>query len=178
MVDTLSPFAVLVHLPTSLKMVTILLSLLSTCYLLTFFCTPTPSRVLKKTAGYRIPNLPLLLPHSTLEPSKYTFEVYSFKYSIIWMSIFCLIVLTEVYESFTHPLSYLLVCGTLSLPYLLYPFFTSSPYASKAILYLTIYSFIGNYFYTHYFYTVLKAQYTFIGVRFNNVPIGESTVHK
>ncbi|GMI01080.1 hypothetical protein TrLO_g496 [Triparma laevis f. longispina] len=88
------------------------------------------------------------------------------------MSIFCLIVLTKVYESFTHPLSYLLVCGTLSLPYLLYPFFTSSPYASKAILYLTIYSFIGNYFYTHYFYTILKAQYTFIGVRFNNVPIG------
>ncbi|GMH94362.1 hypothetical protein TrST_g2697 [Triparma strigata] len=95
------------------------------------------------------------------------------------MSLFFLIIATSLYETFTHPYSYLLVCSSISLPFLIYPFISSShyntpppTYAHKAILYLTIYSYIGNYFYTHYFYTILKAEYTFIGVRFNNVPLG------
>lgn len=33
-------------------------------------------------------------------------------------------------------------------------------YAFKATVWLAIYSHIGNYWYTHYFYTVLRAKYT------------------
>jgi len=44
-------------------------------------------------------------------------------------------------------------------------------YATKANLWIATYSFIGNYWYTHYFYSVLKAQYTMPAHRLNNVPI-------
>jgi len=74
--------------------------------------------------------------------------------------------------------------GGLALPLLLQPFiypsFERSPdskriwrdrYCTKANLWIAIYSFIGNYWYTHYFYSVLKAEYTMPATRFNNVPI-------
>ena len=85
----------------------------------------------------------------------------------------------QIYESFVGPYDYLLCCGTLSIPYLLSPLHLTNhtplraSYATKAILWLSVYSFIGNWFYTHYFYAVLKAEYTFPGVRINDVPIGE-----
>lgn len=44
-------------------------------------------------------------------------------------------------------------------------------YSTKATLYLITYSFIGNYWYTHYFYSVLKAKYTMPSHRLNDVPI-------
>jgi cycloeucalenol cycloisomerase len=44
-------------------------------------------------------------------------------------------------------------------------------YATKANVWLAVYSFIGNYWYTHYFYSVLKAEYTMPATRLNNVPI-------
>jgi cycloeucalenol cycloisomerase len=67
--------------------------------------------------------------------------------------------------------TYMLVCCGLCVPLFLFPFSPwaspsdrSTPfiqrYAVKATVWLGIYSFIGNYWYTHYFYTVLKAQYT------------------
>ena len=39
----------------------------------------------------------------------------------------------------------------------------------KANVWIAIFSFIGNYFWTHYFYTVLGAKYTFPSWRLNNV---------
>jgi len=39
----------------------------------------------------------------------------------------------------------------------------------KANLWIAIFSFIGNYFWTHYFYEVLGASYTFPSWRLNNV---------
>ena len=85
----------------------------------------------------------------------------------------------------------MIVCGGLALPLLLQPFVypqgsTSTNetiinpdvnrpwyqrYSTKATLYLLTYSFNGNYWYTHYFYSVLKARYTMPSHRFNNVPI-------
>lgn len=44
-------------------------------------------------------------------------------------------------------------------------------YSIKVNLYLLTYSFIGNYWYTHYFYSILTAKYTMPSHRFNNVPI-------
>ncbi|KDD75955.1 hypothetical protein H632_c419p1 [Helicosporidium sp. ATCC 50920] len=44
-------------------------------------------------------------------------------------------------------------------------------YWFKANVWIAIYSFIGNYFWTHYFYTLLGASYTFTAHRLNDVPI-------
>ncbi|GBG89110.1 hypothetical protein CBR_g48821 [Chara braunii] len=41
----------------------------------------------------------------------------------------------------------------------------------KANIWIAIFSFNVNYFFTHYFYTVLGARYTFPSWRLNNVPI-------
>lgn len=95
-----------------------------------------------------------------------------------------MVVVTEVYEQF-DAWSYLLLCGGLALPFLLQPIVfptagSDSPdakrnpldrYSFKANLWLATYSFIGNYWYTHYFYCVLKADYTMPSHRLNNVPI-------
>ena len=44
-------------------------------------------------------------------------------------------------------------------------------YILKANVWIAIFSFIGNYWYTHYFYVVLRANYTFDAHRLNDVPI-------
>eukprot|EP00958_Prasinococcus_capsulatus_P001897 scaffold175_cov414-Prasinococcus_capsulatus_cf.AAC.5 len=44
-------------------------------------------------------------------------------------------------------------------------------YILKANLWIAIFGFIGNYWYTHYFYHVLKAKYTLEVHRLNDVPI-------
>jgi hypothetical protein len=46
----------------------------------------------------------------------------------------------------------------------------SSRYIVKANAWIAIFSFVGNYWYTHYFYRVLKADYTFDAHRLNDVP--------
>eukprot|EP00518_Triparma_eleuthera_P012631 CAMPEP_0182480040 /NCGR_PEP_ID=MMETSP1319-20130603/35174_1 /TAXON_ID=172717 /ORGANISM="Bolidomonas pacifica, Strain RCC208" /LENGTH=275 /DNA_ID=CAMNT_0024681505 /DNA_START=23 /DNA_END=847 /DNA_ORIENTATION=+ len=155
---------------------TILGGISSLCYGLTYLQTPaSPPPSARRALGF----LPLRLPDPEKEPSKYHFEVYCVRYSVVWMAIFGCIVAFQIYESFLGPYDYLLCCGILSLPNLLSPLFLAShtphptaSYASKATVYLAVYSFIGNYFYTHYFYAVLKAEYTFPGVRLNDVPIG------
>ena len=134
--------------------------------------------------------IPILLPSIQTQPSKYYYEVYNWYYTIIWIAIFGYIVISQCYENFTA-YSYLIVCGGLALPLLLQPFVypqgssatttviinpdINRPwhqrYSTKATLYLLTYSFIGNYWYTHYFYSVLKARYTMPSHRFNNVPI-------
>jgi hypothetical protein len=40
---------------------------------------------------------------------------------------------------------------------------------SQANVWIAIFSYIGNYFWTHYFYTLLGASYTFKSFRLNNV---------
>lgn len=61
----------------------------------------------------------------------------------------------------------MVVCVGLCLPLFAYPFLRSTSqqplaqrYAVKATVWLAIYSHIGNYWYTHYFYDVLKATYS------------------
>lgn len=125
------------------------------------------------------------LPSLQTEPSKRAYELFVVTYTPIWIGAFAVIVATGIYENFTA-WSYLLVCGGLALPFLLQPILLptagfDSPdarrpllqrYAFKANVWLAVYSFIGNYWYTHYFYSVLQAAYTMPSVhRLNNVPI-------
>jgi len=124
------------------------------------------------------------LPDAVTQPSKRAYELYAMHYSPLWIFSFGVIVACNLYEVFTK-WTYLVVCGGLSLPFLLQPFLCPSAmhdspdagrlwaarYSTKANLWLSVYSFIGNYWYTHYFYSVLKAQYSMPAHRLNNVPI-------
>eukprot|EP01126_Amoeba_proteus_P058416 TRINITY_DN7534_c0_g1_i2.p1 TRINITY_DN7534_c0_g1~~TRINITY_DN7534_c0_g1_i2.p1 ORF type:complete len:149 (+),score=4.36 TRINITY_DN7534_c0_g1_i2:80-526(+) len=48
----------------------------------------------------------------------------------------------------------------------------SRRYVTKAYLWIAIFNFIGNYFWTHYFFVCLGARYTFpITITLNGVPV-------
>jgi cycloeucalenol cycloisomerase len=124
------------------------------------------------------------LPSMEKQPSKRAYELYVASYTPVWIFCFAIIIAFQLYEQFTA-ITYLQVCGGLALPLLLQPLIFptagfQSPdakrpflerYALKANIWLAVYSFIGNYWYTHYFYSVLKAAYTMPSHRLNNVPI-------
>ncbi len=100
------------------------------------------------------------------------------------MGIFGMIVVFQLYETWTAT-EYNLYLLLLALPCVLQPVFVPSAffqspdasrslterYATKANVWLAVYTFIGNYWYTHYFYSVLKASYSMPATRLNNVPI-------
>lgn len=173
--------------------------------------TPRPHRQKSTTAALLLDALrammPLRLPDPHSEPSRYCYEVFAWRYTIVWIGIFGYIVIFQCYEQFTA-WGYFGVCGGLALPLMLQPalypracappvvgtakkndgeeeeeeaiMVVSNPdarrpfhmrYSTKATLYLITYSFIGNYWYTHYFYSVLKAEYTMPAHRWNDVPI-------
>ena len=131
-----------------------------------------------------------MLPDPTTEPSKRAYEIFALSYTPVWIFAFGCIVAFGLYENFDN-WSYMKVCVGLSLPFLLQPivlpsggeFFStnySSPdtkrplferYSFKANVWIAVYSFIGNYWYTHYFYSVLRAKYTMPAHRLNNVPL-------
>jgi len=117
-----------------------------------------------------------LLPCPITQPSKRTYEIYALHYTPIWIAVFAVVVLFEVYEKL-DAWGYDVLCVSLALPFLCHPFTTSldrpiiERYSFKANVWLLIYSFIGNYWYTHYFYSVLKAKYTMPAHRLNDVPI-------
>ena len=94
--------------------------------------------------------------------------------------MFGVVIVFQMYEKFDAN-SYMKLCVSLALPFLLQPFVYPLPaesalpfylrYSFKANLWIAIFSFIGNYWYTHYFYNVLQARYTFPAHRLNDVPI-------
>jgi cycloeucalenol cycloisomerase len=124
------------------------------------------------------------LPDEKTENSKRAYELFVAYYTPVWIVAFAVIVAFQLYEDFT-PNMYVIVCGGLALPFLLqpvlWPGFCQSPDASRALferysfkanVWLAVYSFIGNYWYTHYFYSVLQAAYTMPNAhRLNNVPL-------
>jgi len=113
---------------------------------------------------------------------KRSYEVWVLQYSVVWMGSFAVIIAAQLYESF-DAVSYFVVCGGLALPLALQPFIfpfakakeESRPvglsHALRAQLWIAIFGFIGNYWYTHYFYCVLRARYTMPSWRLNGVPI-------
>jgi cycloeucalenol cycloisomerase len=129
-------------------------------------------------------NISTFLPLESTEPSKRAYELFTAIYAPFWIICFVVIVAMKFYEDFTAWSLLKLMVG-LDLPLLLQPILLPSAgfnspdakrpllerYALKANVWLIVYSFIGNYWYTHYFYSVLKAKYTMPAHRFNDVPI-------
>ncbi|CAL9040510.1 unnamed protein product [Musa banksii] len=113
-------------------------------------------------------------------PSKRWGEVFFLLYTPFWLTI-CLgiIVPYRLYERFTE-LEYLIIGLVSSVPAFLIPLLIMGKadsckcwrdrYWVKANLWIIIFSYVGNYFWTHYFFTVLGASYTFPSWRMNNVP--------
>eukprot|EP00466_Bigelowiella_natans_P007735 jgi/Bigna1/53084/estExt_Genewise1Plus.C_150109 len=121
------------------------------------------------------------LPCPETNPSKRKWELFSLHYGIFWISIFAVIIGGELYAWFDR-IHYMVVCVGLAAPLLLQPFIFPSitgeahvpwhgRYSVKANLWIGIFSFIGNYWYTHYFYNVLEAHYTMPSWDLNGVPI-------
>lgn len=127
---------------------------------------------------------PSFLPDPRTQPSKYAYERFVALYTPVWIGAFGIIVVFQLYEQFDAFL-YNTILLALALPFVLQPLLYPScgfkspdaqrglwdRYATKANVWIAVYSFIGNYWYTHYFYSVLKAEYTMPATRLNNVPI-------
>lgn len=114
-------------------------------------------------------------------PSKRFGEKVVLIYTPLWMLCLAAIVKTRWYEAF-GPHDYIGVGVAFLLPILLLPLLLRSEkdlplhrrYIIKANVYIAILSYIGNHFYTHYFYNVLGMRYTgplAEGVQINRVPL-------
>lgn len=107
-------------------------------------------------------------------------ELFFLAYTPFWL-ILCLgiVVPFRLYEKFGE-VEYFLLGVVSALPSVLVPLFlvgkedsrkpVMERYWVKASLWIAIFSYVGNFFWTHYFFTVLGASYTFPSWRFNNVP--------
>ncbi|KAK9094558.1 hypothetical protein Scep_026027 [Stephania cephalantha] len=113
-------------------------------------------------------------------PSKRWGELFFLFYTPFWLTL-CLgiIVPCKLYERFSE-LEYLLVGLISAVPAFLIPLLyigeadqgkpLKERYWVKASLWIIIFSYVGNYFWTHYFFTVLGASYTFPSWKMNDVP--------
>ena len=112
-------------------------------------------------------------------------ESFILYYSTVWISVLAAIVVFGWYEQFS-PNDYILVGLAIALPCFLGPFLFvgkdeaalpfSERYIVKANLFIFIIGYIGNHFYTHYFYDVLGMRYTGplgpgMGLEINRVPV-------
>ena len=108
-------------------------------------------------------------------------------YTPVWIGAMAFIVVRKWYEHFS-PNDYILTGLCLSLPCILIPLALArrdpserqtpifGRYIIKANVFIAIVSYIGNHFYTHYFYNVLGMRYTGPlaegrGVDINRVPL-------
>lgn len=115
------------------------------------------------------------------DPSKAYYE----KFSLIWAPISLFILLvgvlgTPLYK-YCDRNSYLIITILGCLPGIIIPLVFPAyadrdrPYVErfwvKATIWIIIFDFYGNYFWTHYFYHLLGAQFLFDSYRFNDVPL-------
>lgn len=153
--------------PIALTMAGIMLGLVAVVYLISFL----PAKG-ARGAGHWLP--------STNDLAKRQFEVWALRYSVFWMGTFAVVIASQMYSWFDE-WHYLYLCVGLDLPLLLQPLLAPLPaestlpplmrYSLKANVWIAIFAFIGSYWYTHYFYVVLDAQYTMPAHRLNDVPI-------
>lgn len=112
--------------------------------------------------------------------SKREGEAISLKLAVLWIGAVVVVILTQAYEHWGSA-SYMAFCAPCAALYVTVPYAFPGPedkkvswkerYITKANVWIGIFSFIGNYWYTHYFYRVLKAKYTFEAYRLNDVPL-------
>ena len=102
-------------------------------------------------------------------------------WAVCWVAAFGGIIGFGMYTWFDR-WHYLLVCGSLAAPLLLQPFLAPGltgesgvplleRHCFKANVWVFIFGFIGNWWYTHYFYTVLRASYSMPAHDVNGVPV-------
>uniref|UniRef100_A0A7S0YWN1 Cycloeucalenol cycloisomerase n=1 Tax=Hemiselmis tepida TaxID=464990 RepID=A0A7S0YWN1_9CRYP len=129
----------------------------------------------------RNPTLSRWLADPKASPAKRATEVWFLGYGFFWILCFAGIIASQVYLQFTE-VTFFVVCGGLMLPLLLQPVLAPSVtldqgkpllerHSFKANVWIAVFSIIGNYWYTHYFYNVLGASYTFRSWDVNGVPI-------
>lgn len=139
---------------------------LFTAYLM---CTPTPSKDIKWFASSKT--------HPTIRAT----EMWFLKYGVIWIIAFAIVVLFELYATW-NALALFIFMFSLALPLylqpILYPALTKeenvsllSRFSLLSNVWIGIFGFVGNYWYTHYFYSVLGAHYTMESYDLNGVPI-------
>ncbi len=117
--------------------------------------------------------------------SKVHLEMIVIGYTAVWITCLGAVVHWELYEAF-KPNDYLTFSLVFAAPSLLLPllFADSSerctPYhkrfSTKANVFIAIISYLGNHFFTHYFYNVLGMRYTGplapgVGIDINGVPL-------
>lgn len=140
--------------------------------------TATPSKA--RGGGSAAPRRGLS-PWLAPSPGKRWTELFFLLYSPTWI-LWCLCILVpfKIYERLGTwgygSLGLIAALPCVLLPPLLQPASEQGkPLAQrfwvKANLWVAIFSFIGNYFWTHYFYRLLGASYTFPAHRLNEVPI-------
>jgi cycloeucalenol cycloisomerase len=113
-------------------------------------------------------------------PAKRWGEKFFCYYSLVWIAWFGAVVVSGVWERFAH-VEYMAVCSAMALPCVLGPLLLapaaeagvplSRRYWVKANAWIAVISYVGNYFWTHYFFSLLGASYTFPSWRINDVPI-------
>lgn len=120
-------------------------------------------------------------------PDKQWTEKFLIYYSVVWISMFAFVIVTAAWRYF-GPWEYLYFGLLVSVPCIVLPFYLEpveqiykanqlnipvwyNRYWFKANVWIFIFGFIGNYFWTHYFYSLLRAIYTLTAHRINNVPI-------
>jgi cycloeucalenol cycloisomerase len=114
-------------------------------------------------------------------PAKRWTELFFLKYGAVWgVAVLGILVPFKLYDRMGAR-AYLALGAAVAAPCALgpallapradqdRPFFER--YWVKANLWIAVFSFIGNYFWTHYFYELLGAAYTFPAHRLNGVPI-------
>jgi cycloeucalenol cycloisomerase len=150
--------------------------------------SPPPRKSNQRVLGIKkkkISSLSSFLPDADLwlakNPAKRHTEKTFLMLSVLWISVFGLIVALQIYKSF-RDLGYMLLGIGVALPFLLVPIVYSAEsekhtpltqrYFFKANVWIAIFGFVGNYFWTHYFYEVLGAAYTFpVTLMLNQVPL-------
>lgn len=115
------------------------------------------------------------------QPSVRATELWFLKYGVVWILAFGVVVAFELYaawDAFALLVFMLSLAAPLYLQPVLYPSLTHEtnvPWFQRFSLlsnvWIAIFGFVGNYWYTHYFYSVLKAHYTMTSYDLNGVPI-------
>lgn len=116
---------------------------------------------------------------TSLNPTKRWLEWTLIASSPLWIAMMAFIIATRWYETFS-PTHYLVFGFAIVTPGLLAPALTQPPeelarplwqrYWVRDHAWLWIITFVGSYFWTHYFYALLGATYTFEAWRLNDVP--------